>query len=132
METDAPAKAIPDSVSADIPVVLPNGAQVRISGTLVPRTGDRDVSFRIPSFEKVAQVVEGIGDSLHAVGEKLKPSKLTVEFGLEIKVESGELTALLVKGEGTSHLTVEFEWERPNSGEKDEKSRTVIDPAPAV
>jgi hypothetical protein len=123
METDAPAPAVPGSVTADIPVVLPNGAHVRISGTLGSPTGERDVSFKMPSFEKVAQIVEGIGDSLHAVGEKLKPSKLTVEFGLEIKVESGELTALLVKGEGTSHLTVEFEWERPKSAGEDEKTK---------
>ena len=42
--------------------------------------------------------------------QKVKPRAASVEFGLEIGIESGQLTALLVKGTGTANLKITLEW----------------------
>jgi hypothetical protein len=42
--------------------------------------------------------------------KKVKPKKASVEFGLEVAVESGKLTTLLVKGTGTANLKIALEW----------------------
>jgi len=41
---------------------------------------------------------------------RVKPDKAIVEFGVDVAVEGGGLTALLVKGKGTATLTVTLEW----------------------
>jgi hypothetical protein len=41
--------------------------------------------------------------------EKVKPKKASVEFGLEVAVESGKLTTLLVKGASTANLKITLE-----------------------
>ena len=42
--------------------------------------------------------------------QKVKPRKASVELGLEVGLESGHLTALLVKGTGTANLKLTLEW----------------------
>jgi len=41
---------------------------------------------------------------------RAKPSKATVKFGMELAVESGKLTAMLVKGSGKANLEISLEW----------------------
>jgi hypothetical protein len=48
-------------------------------------------------------------------GRYLKPHKASVEFGLEVALEAGQLTALLVKGSGTSNLKITLEWSEASS-----------------
>ncbi len=43
--------------------------------------------------------------------QKVKPKKATLKFGMEIAVESGALTAVIVKGSGKANLEITFEWE---------------------
>lgn len=75
--------------------------------------GEEDVAFGLPSFEDVSEAIEGISESLSATIEKLKPRKASIEFGLELAVESGKLTALLVSGSGTASLKITLEWGNP-------------------
>jgi hypothetical protein len=125
MESEATeAAGTPTPVSLPgFPVKLPNGTILRVSGPALSGGTERDVADRLPKFDEVTKIIEGIGDGLHSVAIKLKPEKLTVEFGLEISVESGELTALLVKGSGTAHLTVELEWKPGKARETGEPSQ---------
>jgi hypothetical protein len=39
------------------------------------------------------------------------PSKATVTFGIDVAVEPGQLTAMLVKGGGNATLEITLEWE---------------------
>lgn len=73
--------------------------------------GDRDVSFGVMDFSGVTDAIESIAQDLQAVLVKVKPKKASVEFGLEVGVESGKLTALLVKGTGKANLKVTLTWE---------------------
>jgi hypothetical protein len=43
----------------------------------------------------------------------VKPKKATVKFGMELAIESGQLTAVIVKGSGKGNLEITLEWEVP-------------------
>ena len=94
---------------------LANGGTLHIQATILG--GEEEVVFALPSFEGVTHAIEGIAQSVVSTLEKVKPQKASVEFGLEVALESGQLTALLVKGSGTSNLKITLEWGEPSSSE---------------
>ena len=87
---------------------LANGGTLHIQATILG--GEEEVVFALPSFEGVTHAIEGIAQSVVSTLEKVKPQKASVEFGLEVALESGQLTALLVKGSGTSNLKITLQW----------------------
>lgn len=87
---------------------LTNGTIVHIQATTLG--GEEEVAFTLPSFKGITDAIEGIAESVVTTLQKVKPRKASVEFGLEIALEAGQLTALLVKGSGTSNLTITLEW----------------------
>lgn len=92
---------------------LPNGGILCIQATALG--GEEEVAFTLPSFNEVTRAIEGIAESVVTTLQKVRPKKATVEFGLEMALESGQLTALLVKGSGTSNLKVTLEWGESSS-----------------
>jgi len=94
---------------------LANGSTLHIQATILG--GEEEVAFILPSFKEVTHAIEGIADSVVTTLQKVKPRKASVEFGLEVALESGQLTALLVKGSGTSNLKITLEWGEPSSSE---------------
>jgi NTP-dependent ternary system trypsin peptidase co-occuring protein len=61
---------------------------------------------------------DDIGDSIDAITRRMqtaianaRPRRASVEFGLDVGVESGKLTSMLVKGSGSATLTIKLEWE---------------------
>ena len=91
-----------------VPILLPNGKQILVEATLLP--GEEDVSFKALPAEQIFDAVEGIAQAVVTTLQKVKPSKASVELGLEVGLESGNLTALLVKGTGTANLKLTLEW----------------------
>jgi Trypsin-co-occurring domain 1 len=91
-----------------VKTTLPNGATLYVETNLLG--GEEEVSITLPEFNEVAHVLEGVAQSLVGALQKTKPRKASIEFGLEVALESGQLTALLVKGTGTSNLKVTLEW----------------------
>ncbi len=91
-----------------VPVKLANGTQIRVAATMLG--GEEDVAFKLLSFDEVTNTIEGIAGSLNAALQKVKPKKASVEFGLEVAVESGKLTSLLVNSSGTATLKITLEW----------------------
>jgi hypothetical protein len=59
-----------------------------------------------PTFTHVVTIADTIKASL----DKAKPSKASVEFGLEFGYESGQLTAMIVKGASKANLKIILEW----------------------
>jgi hypothetical protein len=43
--------------------------------------------------------------------KKARPKKATVKFGMEMAIEAGQLTAVIVKGSGKANLEITLEWE---------------------
>ena len=91
-----------------VPVQLPNGAIVKIE---VASTGREDVGFDVKQFQPVADAIEGVIQMIAAPIQKVKPKKATVKFGMELAIESGQLTAVIVKGSGKGNLEITLEWE---------------------
>jgi len=58
--------------------------------------GEREVSDQLFDFQSVADTIEAITESIAATINKVQPKKATVEFGVEVTVKSGKLTALIV------------------------------------
>lgn len=92
---------------------LEGGPIIRVQATSLG--GPERVGIELPSFKEVTDAVEGIARSVLVSLEKVKPRKATVEFGLEIGVESGKLTAIIVKGSGTANLKITMEWGEVNT-----------------
>jgi Trypsin-co-occurring domain 1 len=87
---------------------LVNGTTLHIQATVLG--GEEEVAFTLPSFQEVTDAIEGIAASMVTTLQKVKPQKASVEFGVEVALEAGHLTALLVKGTGTSNLKITLEW----------------------
>ncbi len=91
-----------------VPVQLPDGKRIYVQA--VAQGGLEQVGNIPIPFKEVADVIESISTSIVNALKKAKPSKATVEFGLEIGLESGHLTTLLVKGTSTATLKIVLEW----------------------
>jgi hypothetical protein len=91
-----------------IKAALANGTIVHIQATVLG--GEEEVAFTVPSFREVTAAIEDIATSIATTLQNVKPSKASVEFGIEVALEAGQLTALLVKGSGTSNLKITLEW----------------------
>jgi hypothetical protein len=74
--------------------------------------GEEDIAATTFSFKEVTDKVEGVAAAVMDTLKKVKPQSASVEFGIEVAVESGQLTALLVKGTSTANL------KSPCSGER--------------
>lgn len=106
---------------ADIPIrtenvktKLANGTIIQIEATSLGGSA-KVANIGLPSFSTVTDAIEGIAESVVSTLQKVKPRAASVEFGLEIGLESGQLTALLVKGTGTANLKITLEWGEPGS-----------------
>lgn len=94
-------------------VQLANGDIIKAEVSLAG--GERDVrSNNTYAFEdfakKLDSIIGGIAGEIKQVLEVTAPKKVGIEFGIEISLESGQLTAMLVKGTGTTSFKVTVEW----------------------
>jgi len=85
---------------------------IRVQVTpLKAKLGEQEVGFEhVFDFR---QVIDGLSGIVAAIDQKLKDiaaKKTIVEFGLEIGVEAGNLTALIAKGSGAANLKITLEW----------------------
>lgn len=103
-----------ESRSETVPVQLPNGAVVRVE---VANTGREDVGFDLKEFQPVADAIEGVVQMIAAPIRRVRPKKATVKFGMELAIEAGQLTAVIVKGSGKANLEITLEWETQPKGE---------------
>ncbi len=77
--------------------------------------GEEEVAGRPFSLEdftgSLRAITETVSEAIKNGLDKVKPKKFTVEFGCEVGVESGHLTAVLVKGSAKANIKVVVEWE---------------------
>lgn len=62
-------------------------------------------------FDGVENAIRSIGGRVRSAVDAVKPDAASVEFGLDVSVESGALTGLLAKGTGGASIKVTLEWE---------------------
>lgn len=91
-----------------ISVVLPNGSIIKIETS---EFGREEVSFKEFSFDSINNAILGITTAIKETLEKARQKKASIKFGIEVGVESGNLTAIIAKGSGKANIEVTLEWE---------------------
>jgi hypothetical protein len=87
---------------------LSDGSVVHIETSQIH--GEEKVGAKPFDFQQVAASIESIVNAVKASLDKAEAKKATVEFGVEIGAEAGQLTALIVKGSGKANLKITLEW----------------------
>ncbi|MFD3530672.1 CU044_2847 family protein [Streptomyces sp. NPDC058664] len=81
---------------------------------LGPDTELEGLGGRLPDLSAVTEALSSfagqIGDALH----RAAPDRATVEFGCQLGLDAGRLTALVVQGSANASLRVTLEWEKPS------------------
>jgi hypothetical protein len=94
-----------------ISVELSDGTIVKVEATPI---GEQKVAANNKLFRDVTPAIKSItneiADTLKDIQQTVKPDKVSVKLGLEVAVESGQLTALLVKGTSKANLEITMEW----------------------
>jgi hypothetical protein len=100
-----------------VPVVLSNGVKLHIEARQLGSSGRQEVGIlETQPFKDLTDSIEMIAGEIGATLKKIAPQKGSVEFGVEVGIESGHLTALICKGEGKANLKITLEWS--NSSDK--------------
>jgi hypothetical protein len=87
-----------------------DGVEIFVRAT--PLGGEQDVVSikKALSFSKVTECIESTVRALESTLRKVKPDKATAEFGVELAIESGQLSALIAQGSATASLVISLEW----------------------
>jgi hypothetical protein len=109
------AMELMDSRTGKIPVQLDNGKTIMVE---VSHTGHEDVAMKnyIQPFKDVTSALEGLISAIAVTLQKIEMDKASVKFGLELAIESGNLTAVIVKGSGKANLEITLEWNGASRG----------------
>jgi hypothetical protein len=94
-----------------ITVKLDDQTTIQFESTI--SRGEQDISDKKidMEYEKFSQSVEKIASQTIEPLKKLKAKKVTLKMGLALGLESGGLTAMIVKGTGKANMEVTIEWE---------------------
>ena len=92
-----------------LPVQLPDGRHIHAELKLLG--GEEEIAPKLLSFEGISESISSLAQGLQASLSDLKPSKIKLEFGVQLSIESGQLTAVLVKSTGEGSLKIALEWE---------------------
>ncbi len=80
-------------------------------------SAEEDVGIgQLLSFKGVEQAVVSVAQRMKGAVERAAPQSASVEFGIDVTVESGALTGVLARGAGTATLKVTLNWETPGVG----------------
>jgi hypothetical protein len=111
-----------------VKVRLPDGTELNFE---VSRSrGEQRVAklTDVLDSSEIAKTIEGTVEVLRGTFDRIKPDKASVKFGLKVAVESGHLTAVVVKGSGEANLEVTLEW----SGSRPSKAPGVTASIPTA
>ncbi|MEH1867203.1 MAG: CU044_2847 family protein [Nostoc sp.] len=96
-----------------IPVELSDGTVIKVEATSI---GEQRVAFQARPFREVTNTIKSIANelaiTLKEINQTVQPDKVSVTVGLEVAVESGQLTTLIVKGAGKANLEITMEWSK--------------------
>ncbi len=96
--------------TTSIPLELSDGTIVRFEVT--PIIGEQKISFQKRPFKEATDAIKAIAKELSGVLQEVNPDKATIKFGLEIAMESGQVTTLIVKGSSKANLEITLEWSK--------------------
>ena len=80
--------------------------EARTSGDREEDVGARDLL----AFDGVEKSITVISERVMSALKRARPDRASVEFGIDVTVESGALTGLLARGSGAATLKVTLSW----------------------
>lgn len=84
-----------------------------VKGQGRPPSDERPISGRVPRIDDVLEGIAGFAAKVADSMQATKASKVSVEFGCEIALESGTFIAVVGKASTKSTMTVSLEWAAP-------------------
>lgn len=93
-----------------VPVQINDNVQVMVEATVIG--SEEDVAIDIRPFREVTDAIEAIAGAVVQTLENVKPDKASVEFSIEIAVQSGKLTTLIVQGSSKGNMKITLEWSK--------------------
>ena len=95
----------------NIPVKIDDSTSILIE--TVDRGGEQDIANKKleMKFEDFSKSIEKIATSTLEPLKKTEAKKIAIKMGISIGIESGALTAMIVKGTGNANFEVTIEWE---------------------
>ncbi len=95
----------------NIPVKIDASTSILIE--TVDRGGEQDIANKKleMKFEDFSKSIEKIATSTLEPLKKTEAKKIAIKMGISIGIESGALTAMIVKGTGNANFEVTIEWE---------------------
>lgn len=104
-----------------VQVTLPDGQVIfaRVACSDEPR----DIAFdrvRALFLHDFQHTVRAVADNLHRALQQHAPHETSVEFGLELAVQSGKVLSVLAEAGATAGIKVKLSWQqRPSVGAAD-------------
>ncbi|MFB7861189.1 MULTISPECIES: CU044_2847 family protein [unclassified Streptomyces] len=65
---------------------------------------------RLPDLSEVTGALSSFAAQLGEALHRAAPERVTVEFGCQLGIDSGALTALIVQGSASANFRVTLEW----------------------
>ena len=96
---------------------LSTGETVLIEANLPVETGVVERSDRLKkiSFDKIRKTItacsQEFANTLNSISDDIAPSTVSVEFGIEIGAESGQLASYIVNASSKASFNVTLEWD---------------------
>lgn len=90
-----------------ISVELNDGTSIRVEATLI---GDRKLTFQTRPLSEATGAIESLTKEIAEIVQKVNPDRAKVRFGIDVGIESGKLTPLLVKDASTANIEITLEW----------------------
>lgn len=73
---------------------------------------ESQVSGKILSFEEVSKTITAVSTEIAKSWAVVKPTKATLEFGVEVQYQPGQLLARIVQGSSKVNLKITLEWSK--------------------
>ena len=89
---------------------LQDGTAIKVEATSAGGWEDTADFEKVLPMDDLLKTIESLSQALSDTLTRVKPDKASVEFGIQIGVEAGALSALLVKGTGSANLKIGLEW----------------------
>ncbi len=93
-----------------VKVRLPNGTELNFETSRSGREQRVAKLTDVLDSSEIGKTIEGTVEVLRGTFDRIKPDKASVKFGVKVAIESGHLTAVVVKGSGEANLEVTLEW----------------------
>ncbi|MGW4894844.1 CU044_2847 family protein [Kitasatospora sp. NPDC004240] len=101
-----------DTTQTVVAKTSPDGRTLLVQVTAVDGAGGGEELVRagIPDLRNFMATVTALATDLQQAIAAVKPKRASVEFGLNIAMQSGVMTAFLVDASGEASVRVTLEW----------------------